>query len=479
VEDHRPVPAIVDRLNAALAGRYTIDREIGAGGMATVYLATDAKHGRKVALKVLKPELAAVLGPDRFPREIRIVAQFHHPHILSLYDSGESAGFLYYVMPLVEGESLRQRMRRERQMPIGDAVRILREIVDALAYAHQHGIVHRDIKPDNVMLEGRHAVVTDFGVAKAVTAAGGEKLTTVGVAVGTPTYMAPEQAMGQINVDHRSDLYAVGVLGYEMLTGKPPFDGPTAQAVLSAHVLEEPPHLKDLRPAVPPVLADALRRCLAKDPADRWQSAEELLAQLEMVGTTPSGGVTPTDTRPVTPTPARRPVSRRSWIAGIVAALVVVGGGLGGWLLGVGRGGEGGIQRIAVLPIEDISGQDAVFVDAMHAALTSALSGIGNVGVAPRSTMMVYKTGSRSTREIAQELDLDAVVETTVFRAGEIMRINVQFVDPRTTRSFWADTYERNVSAVLEAQNDIVARIAAGVGGVFGVTDTTTTGDRR
>jgi TolB-like protein len=172
-------------------------------------------------------------------------------------------------------------------------------------------------------------------------------------------------------------------------------------------------------------------------------------------------------------------VSRRSWIAGIVAAVVVVGGGLGGWLLGVGRGGEGGIQRIAVLPIEDISGQDAVFVDAMHAALTSALSGIGNVGVAPRSTMMVYKTGSRSTREIAQELDLDAVVETTVFRAGEIMRINVQFVDPRTTRSFWADTYERNVSAVLEAQNDIVARIAAGVGGVFGVTDTTTTGDRR
>jgi serine/threonine-protein kinase len=472
------VPAIVDRLNAALAGRYTIEREIGAGGMATVYLATDAKHDRKVALKVLNPDLAAVLGPDRFPREIRIVAQFHHPHILSLYDSGESAGFLYYVMPLVEGESLRQRMRRDRQMPVGDAVRILREIVDALAYAHQHGIVHRDIKPDNVMLEGRHAVVTDFGVAKAVTAAGGEKLTTVGVAVGTPTYMAPEQAMGQVDVDHRSDLYAVGVLGYEMLTGKPPFDGPTAQAILSAHVLEDPPHLRDLRPAVPPVLGDALRRCLAKDPADRWQSAEELLAQLELVGTTPSGGVTPTDTRPVNVTSARQAVRRRSWIAGIVAAVVLAGGGLSGWLLGVGRG-EKGIQRIAVLPIEDISGQDAVFVDGMHAALTSALSGIGTVGVAPRSTMMAYKTASRSTREIAQELDLDAVVETTVFRAGEIMRINVQFVDPRTTRSFWADTYERNVSAVLEAQNDIVARIAAGVGGVFGVTDTTTTGDRR
>ncbi|HET7038248.1 MAG TPA: serine/threonine-protein kinase [Gemmatimonadales bacterium] len=471
--------AIEDRLNAALAGRYTIERELGAGGMATVYLATDARHDRKVALKVLKPDLAAVLGPDRFPREIRIVAQFHHPHILSLYDSGESAGFLYYVMPLVEGESLRQRMRRERQMPVGDVVRILRQIVDALAYAHQRGIVHRDIKPDNVMLEGRHAVVTDFGVAKAVTAAGGEKLTTVGVAVGTPTYMSPEQAMGQVSVDHRSDLYAVGVLGYEMLTGTPPFDGPTAQAILSAHVLEEPPHLRDMRPAVPPVLAEALRKCLAKDPADRWPSAEELLARLELVGTTPSGGVTPTDTRPVQVTAARRAVRRRSWIAGIVAVVVLVGGGVSGWLLGVGRGGDGRIQRIAVLPIEDISGRDAVFVDAIHASLTSALSGLGTVGVAPRSTMMFYRSAERPTREIARELQLDGVVEITVFRAGEIMRMNAQFVDPRTTRAFWSDTYERNVSDVLAAQNDIVARIAAGVGGVLGVTEPGTGGGRR
>ena len=327
------------------------------------------------------------------------------------------------------------------------------------------------------MLSGRHAVVTDFGVAKAVSAAGGEKLTTVGVAVGTPTYMAPEQAMGEVNLDHRADLYAVGVLGYEMLSGRPPFDGPTAQAILSAHVLEPPPNLRERRPTVPPALADALVRCLAKDPKDRWQSAEDLLQQLELVGMTPSGGVTPTDTRPIKATPAKRPVSRRSWIAGIVAAVVVVGGGVGSWLRGVGRGEDGGIQRIAVLPIEDISGQDAVFVDALHAALTSALSGFGDVGVAPRSTMMLYKANPKPNKEIASELGLDAVLETTVFRAGEVMRINVQFVDPRTTRSLWSDTYERDVSDVLAAQNDIVARIAAGVGGVLGVTDTTK-GDR-
>jgi len=466
------VASLEDRLKAALSGRYTVDHEVGAGGMATVYLATDDKHDRKVALKVLRPELAAVLGPDRFPREIKIVAQFNHPHILSLYDSGESQGFLYYVMPFVEGESLRQRMRREGQLPIGDAVRILREVVDALAYAHERGIVHRDIKPDNVMISGRHAVVTDFGVAKAVSAAGGEKLTTVGVAVGTPTYMAPEQAMGEVNVDHRADLYAVGALGYEMLSGKPPFDGPTAQAILSAHVLEAPPDLRERRPAVPPILADALARCLAKDPADRWQRAEELLNQLEMVGTTPSGGMTPTDTRPIKATPVRRTVSRRGWIAGIVAAVVLVGGGAGTWLLT--RGSGGGIQRIGVMPIEDISGQDEVFVDALHAALTSVLSGLGDVGVESRSAMMVYKTDPKPTRDIADALSLDAVLEITVFRAGDVMRINVQFSDPRTTRSLWSDTYERDVSDVLAAQNDIVARIAAGVAGALGVAQSAT-----
>jgi serine/threonine-protein kinase len=191
----------LERLRAAFGGRYDIERELGAGGMATVYLARDLKHDRLVAIKVLRPELAAVLGPDRFPREIRIVAQLQHPHVLPLHDSGETSGFLYYVMPFVEGESLRTRLDRDGALPVHDAIRVLREVVDALAYAHAQGILHRDIKPDNVMLSGRHAVVMDFGVAKAVSDAGGQRLTTVGVAVGTPQYMSPEQATGQADLD--------------------------------------------------------------------------------------------------------------------------------------------------------------------------------------------------------------------------------------------------------------------------------------
>jgi len=462
----------ITRLRAALGDRYEIEREVGAGGMATVFLARDLKHDRKVALKVLKPELTAVLGPDRFPREIKIVAQLQHPHILPLHDSGETDGFLYYVMPFVDGESLRAKLERDGRLPIGDALRILREVVDALATAHAHGIVHRDIKPDNVMLSGRHALVTDFGVAKAVSESGGEKLTTVGVAVGTPHYMSPEQAMGEAQLDHRADIYAIGVMAYEMLTGEPPFAGKTSQAVLSAQVIERPTDIRERRSSVPGPVADAIMRCLEKEPADRWQSAEELLRHLEAVAVTPSGGMTPTDTRPVQATPVRHS-RRRWWIPSIAAALIVLGS-LGGWLA-FGRGGGDHIERIGVLPIEDISGEDQLFVDAMHDALTNALSRIGTVGVASRSTMMAYDAGSTPTREIAKELKLDAVVEMTVFRAGNVMRINVQFQDPETTQSLWSDTYERDVQNVLEAQNDIVQRIAVGVAGVLGVTDSPAT----
>jgi TolB-like protein len=468
------MPDEITRLRRALGDRYEIEREVGVGGMATVFLARDLKHDRKVALKVLKPELTAVLGPDRFPREIKIIAQLQHPNILPLHDSGEADGFLYYVMPFVEGESLRAKLEREGALPIGDAVRILREVADALASAHAHGIVHRDIKPDNVMLSGRHAVVTDFGVAKAVSDAGGQQLTTVGVAVGTPHYMAPEQAMGESQIDHRADIYAMGVLAYEMLTGKPPFAGKTSQAVLSAQVIEQPTDVRERRPSVPAPVAEAVMRCLAKDPADRWQSAEELLRHLDSVVVTPSGGVTPIDTQPVQPVPSRRSAKRRWWISSIAAALLVVGG-VGGWLALGHRGGGHRIERIGVLPIDDISGRDEVFVNAMHDALTNALSRIGTVGVASRATMMSYKGSSKPTREIAKEQNLDAVVEATVFRAGTVMRINVQFEDPATTRTLWSDTYERDVQNVLEAQNDIVQRIAAAVARVLGAADSTTT----
>jgi tetratricopeptide (TPR) repeat protein len=266
--------------------------------MATVYLAEDVRHHRKVAVKVLRPDLAATLGPARFLREIEIAAQLQHPHILPLLDSGEADGFLYYVMPYIEGESLRDRLTRQRELPVSEAVRLLRDVADALSYAHGRGVVHRDIKPDNVMLSGRHALVADFGVAKAVSeATGRQTMTTAGVALGTPAYMAPEQAAADPHVDHRADLYALGAMGYELLTGQPPFTGLTPQQVLAAHVTEAPKPVGALRQACPPALAEAIMRCLAKRPSDRWQSAEELLEQLEALGT-PSAGSTPTSTMP-------------------------------------------------------------------------------------------------------------------------------------------------------------------------------------
>lgn len=433
--------------------------------MATVYLADDKKHGRKVALKVLRPELAAAMGSERFPREIKTVAQFNHPHILSLYDSGESDGFLYYVMPFVEGESLRERLDREKQLPFHDVIRILREVADALAYAHARGVIHRDIKPGNVLLSGRHAVVTDFGVAKALRASGGDKFTTVGIAVGTPAYMAPEQAMGDTNVDHRADIYAVGLLGYEMIAGRQPFEASTAQGILAAQVMEVPVDVQQIRPGTPPLLADAVMRCLAKNAADRWQTADELIGRLETIGTTPSGGMTPTDTRPLAATTVR-PRSNRGLMIGIAASVIVIGGAVAAFMMSRG-GGSGTIDRIGVMPIEDISGQDSIFVSAMHDALTNALSRANLTGVETRSTMMRYKGGTKTIREVAKELSLGAVVEATVFRAGDVMRIGVQLTDPETSRTLWSNTYEKNVKDVLAAQSEVVAQVAAGVDSVL------------
>ncbi|MEE8361652.1 MAG: protein kinase, partial [Gemmatimonadales bacterium] len=315
----------LDRLKSALADRYAIEREVGHGGMATVYLAQDLQHHRQVAVKVLRPDLAASLGPERFLREIEVAARLTHPHILPLHDSGEAEGFLYFVMPFIEGESLRERLAKEGELPIAEAVRIIREVVDALAHAHAHGVVHRDIKPDNIMLSGRHAMVTDFGVAKAVSeATGRQTLTTAGVALGTPAYMSPEHAAADPHVDHRADIYAVGVLAYELLTGRPPFIGASAQQVLSAHVTEQPEPVTVRRATVPAALDQLVMKCLAKRPADRWQTAEEMLPHLEGLGATPSGGLTPTGTMPV---PAVRPrsSSRVAVVAGATVVMAVLG----------------------------------------------------------------------------------------------------------------------------------------------------------
>ncbi|MBE0594385.1 MAG: protein kinase, partial [Gemmatimonadales bacterium] len=326
---------ITSRLAAALADRYTIERELGSGGMATVYLAHDLKHDRKVAIKVLRPELAAAVGAGRFLREIRIEARLQHPHILTLIDSGEADGLLYYVMPYVEGVSLRGKLARDGRFPIPEVVRLLREIVGALAHAHEQGIVHRDVKPDNVLLSGEHhAVVTDFGVAKALgEVVGRQDATTVGLALGTPAYMAPEQAMADPNVDHRADLYALGVVAYEMLTGAPPFAGVTPQATLAAHLTETPDPVAVKRPDVPDGLADLVMRCLEKDPAARWQDARALLQRLETIAT-PGGTVVPDEAgarRRRGETLAGHPV--RWWVRriGMVVAVLAVLGIAGTW----------------------------------------------------------------------------------------------------------------------------------------------------
>jgi len=310
----------LERLKTALADRYAIERELGQGGMATVYLARDLKHDRLVAIKVLRPELAATLGAERFLGEIRIAARLQHPYVLPLYDSGEAQGFLYYVMPFVEGESLRGRLVREGELPIQTVVRIVRDVAEALGYAHRQGVVHRDVKPDNVMFAEDHALVTDFGVAKAVSAAVSSPNITGGMALGTPTYMAPEQAAADPATDHRADIYALGAMAYEMLAGRPVFTAPSPQGVLAAHVAETPVPIAEHRPSVPPALADLVMRCLEKKPADRWQTADDLLQHLEPL-VRRSGGTTPTQSRPTT---ASLRMPRWTKWAAWVAALAVV-----------------------------------------------------------------------------------------------------------------------------------------------------------
>ena len=286
-----------ERLRASLADRYRIDRELGAGGMATVYLAHDIKHDRDVAIKVLHPDLGAALGSDRFLSEIRTTARLQHPHILPLLDSGEADGLLYYVMPLVTGETLRTRLERERQLPMSDAVLIAREVADALGYAHGLGVIHRDIKPENILLQGGHALVADFGIALAVQSAGGTRMTQTGLSLGTPQYMSPEQAMGERTIDARSDIYALGAVTYEMVAGDPPFTGSSVQAIVAKVLTEKPSPIRTVRDTVPEAVEDAVLTALAKLPADRWPTAAAFIAALEGHGpatrspASPRGGV--------------------------------------------------------------------------------------------------------------------------------------------------------------------------------------------
>jgi serine/threonine-protein kinase len=306
-----------EQLNVPFAGRYRIERELGRGGMATVYLAADLRHSRRVAIKVLDPELAAALGSERFLREIEVAAGLHHPHILPLYDSGSANGQLFYVMPYAEGESLRQRLQREKQLPLDDALRVTREVADALDYAHRRGVVHRDIKPENILLLEHHAVVADFGIARAVSAAGGETLTATGLVLGTPAYMSPEQVAGGRELDGRADQYALACVLYEMLAGQTPFTGPTAESLAHQHLNVAPRAVTDLRTSVPPSVSATIARALAKNAADRFGTAAQFSAAL--AGSPDTGR----------PERARFPGRPRVW-AGVLTVILLA---LAAWML--------------------------------------------------------------------------------------------------------------------------------------------------
>jgi len=343
-----------DRLRSALADRYRIEREIGRGGMATVYLARDLRHDRPLALKVLLPEVAAAFGHERFLLEIRLTARLDHPHILALLDSGEADGLLYYVMPYVEGESLRDRLDRQKQLPLADALRIGRQVASALDCAHQLGIVHRDIKPESILLAGDHARVADFGIARVASAVGSEALTQTGVAIGTPTYMSPEQATGAPDVDGRTDIYSLGCMLYEMLVGEAPYTGPTAQAVLVRKLCEPVPSIRLVRPTIPVGVEAAVAKALASVRADRFTTPRAFADALE-------------SNNAAVGAPAGRGSvgQRRVKIGALLAAAILLLAG--GWWV-VGRGASSRIDSLVVLPLDNLTGDSAqaYFVDGMR-----------------------------------------------------------------------------------------------------------------
>ena len=409
--DYNPI----EGLAAALADRYRVSRQLGAGGMATVYLAHDLKHDRDVAIKVMRAELAESVGRERFLREIQMAAKLVHPHILPLFDSGEAGGALYYVMPNVQGHSLRDRMNEVGKVPVGEAVRIAQEVAGALDHAHRHDVVHRDIKPENIMLQDGHALVADFGIGKAVSDAGGESLTQAGMSVGTPAYMSPEQAVGE-EVDGRSDLYSLGCVLYEMLAGEPPFTGPTAQAVIAKRFVQVPAEITALREGVPRPVARALQRALSRTPIDRPGSAAELLAAL-----------------------------RESDAAGAPAAAAAPA------------------QSIAVLPFVNLSPDtdNEYFGDGIAEDVINALSRVEGLHVAARASAFSFKGKRAEPREIGDKLHVATVLEGSVRKAGNRIRITAQLMAVADGYQLWSERYDRELVDVFAVQDEIAGAIAA------------------
>jgi len=407
---------LLDQLRTALTDRYTVEREVGRGGMATVFLAHDLKHDRRVALKVLHPALAASLGPERFLREIQIAARLHHPHILPLYDSGQADTLLYYVMPFVEGESLRDRLRRERQLPVDDTVKLGRDVALALDYAHRQGIVHRDIKPENVMLHEGGAIVTDFGIAKAVSAAGQDSLTQIGVAVGTPAYMSPEQAAGERDPDGRSDVYSLGCVLFEMLTGATPFSGGTPQAVMNKRLTEPTPSVRITRNQVTAGLDQVVTKAMAREPGDRYSSASALAQALAAPGV-----VTPTELTPV-PTPAK---------------------------------------SIAVLPFANMSAdpENQYLTDGVAEEIINALSKIEALRVTSRIASFSFRGKSDDLHEIGTKLNVATVLDGSVRRAGNRLRVTAQLVNVADGLQLWSERYDRQLEDIFAIQDEIADSI--------------------
>ncbi len=455
------IPASFEQLAEALASRYRIDRVLGQGGMATVFLAHDLKHDRQVALKVLESEYAAALGAQRFLREIQVTANLQHPHILPLYDSGEAGGMLYYVMPLVQGESLRERLAREKLLPIEEAVGLLRQVAGALDFAHRHGVAHRDIKPENILLQDGEALLADFGIAIALTGASVERITGTGLSVGTPAYMSPEQAAGERELDARSDIYSLGAVAYEMLAGEPPVTGATARAMLVKLMTQDPTPLHLVRDGVPPGLEAAVMRALAKEPGDRFTSAREF-AEALTTGAVPRKPGTMRPQRPARP--RRGPTVGFGILGGLTIAAVA-------WYAmarhPASSSGTSGapteIRSIAVLPLDNYSGDPAqdYFAEGMTDELTAALATVSELRVISRGSAMQFQGRNRpATPEIAKALDVDAVVEGSVVRSGDRVRITAQLIDARADRHLWAQSFERRSTDVLALQAELASAIA-------------------
>ena len=451
----------LDTLRATLADRYTVERELGRGGMATVFLAEDLKHRRPVAIKVLHAELAAALGAERFLREIEIAARLQHPHILPLYDSGSADGLLYYVMPFVEGESLRDRLVRDKQLGLADALRIATEVAGALAYAHSRGIVHRDIKPENIMLSGGTAVVADFGIARAVSAAGeGQHLTQTGSIIGTPAYMSPEQATGSSEIDGRSDQYSLACVVYEMLVGEPPFTGPTAQAVIARHSLDivSPPSI--VRNTIPDAVEGAILRALAKVPADRFPTTA-LFAEALNAPSAATGAH-----RRATLERAMRPARRTLWR--VVPALAVVAALAAYLTLRAARprqaGAVGGLdpRRVAVLYFDDLSRDHSLgyLADGITEALIAVLARVQALSVISRNGVGPYRGETVPLDSIAHALDVGTLVAGSVEQAGDRFHVTVRLVDGASGADYKRASFDQASGNLLVIRDSLAERVA-------------------